>query len=878
MSSYVFELSDISIANGDNTLHINNSDSVFGAIPGSMLWIDSYRPRFVQSVDNTARTVTLTANWDGEAVINKPATIAPLTSFEQQKQAVDSVNSVTNSARNLLDRFLGLEANYNKYLDDKYNGLKTLINGSMPFETVNELTAYGEPISQGHENNDVLAIVWNDTKPEYNGMYGWSGLAWVKSTYDLMADVKTSLAVREAVSELRTDLLSRGIGNGETGDPSLLAAFSTEAMERTWLEVAKDTLGPSALAIARIVAPLVVDTNFIQSMEDKINEVTSAPLSLKASNDDLSQAVESVNAEISSAVVDLKSDILKRGVGQGETGNDEILAAFTTEAMERTWLEVAKDTLGPSALAIARIIAPLVDNPDFLQYMATIIANETEEPLNTKASNEDLSVAIGDLKTDILQRGVGQGPTNIDDVLLAFTTETLERTWLEVTKDTLGPTDYAADLIAKSLASNDEFIQAVDAANSELNADKYFESEELAFSFTFESLERTWLEIAKNGGLTDYAAKKVTQSLKMDQLTDEQLHILGLNLDTGGSVGTIQVSSSPLPISPSTAPQGPGREYPTVIKNENNPIFLHSDQSAASIFWAWMVDMRQDGGEGVALFWSTDHAGHSYSGTFLATASRPDAPAAEWTHHGMVFRDDITGGEQHETPTVEWDEVNSRWLQYYQLKNVPGYVGQVTLIATAPRILKENLTPETWTPLGIAFAENYTFNAGSGDSTYVKTYRFDKRWEAHSLYGGGSTRRAHWTSPDGINWTLNPNIMEFQQHLIDHLPGFNYENWIIKTNSGAHVIRNGQLWLICPVGEEAGGGIEIPIARICAFRVGSDGVTFGRAIDITPPLQTWEDPVLGVDQFGSAITWDNKVYVSYRAGGGTGGFGIMEVL
>ena len=123
---------------------------------------------------------------------------------------------------------------------------------------------------------------------------------------------------------------------------------------------------------------------------------------------------------------------------------------------------------------------------------------------------------------------------------------------------------------------------------------------------------------------------------------------------------------------------------------------------------------------------------------------------------------------------VEWDEVNSRWLQYYQLKNVPGYVGQVTLIATAPRILKENLTPETWTPLGIAFAENYTFNAGSGDSTYVKTYRFDKRWEAHSLYGGGSTRRAHWTSPDGINWTLNPNIMEFQQHLIDHLPGFNY--------------------------------------------------------------------------------------------------------
>lgn len=98
MSSYVFELTDVSIANGSDTLQINNSDSVFGAIPGSMLWIDSYRPRFVQSVDNTARTVTLTANWDGADVVNKPATIAPLPSFSAHQSAVDAIVAATQQA------------------------------------------------------------------------------------------------------------------------------------------------------------------------------------------------------------------------------------------------------------------------------------------------------------------------------------------------------------------------------------------------------------------------------------------------------------------------------------------------------------------------------------------------------------------------------------------------------------------------------------------------------------------------------------------------------------------------------------------------------------------------------------------------------------
>ena len=123
MSSYVFELSDVSIANGDDTLYINNSDSVFGVIPGSMLWIDSNRPRFVQSVDNTARTVTLTANWDGDSVINQPATIVPLPTQEQHQKAVDEVTRVSINAELLLNRFLGLEGQYQTFITSKFNSI-----------------------------------------------------------------------------------------------------------------------------------------------------------------------------------------------------------------------------------------------------------------------------------------------------------------------------------------------------------------------------------------------------------------------------------------------------------------------------------------------------------------------------------------------------------------------------------------------------------------------------------------------------------------------------------------------------------------------------------------------------------------------------------
>lgn len=319
----------------------------------------------------------------------------------------------------------------------------------------------------------------------------------------------------------------------------------------------------------------------------------------------------------------------------------------------------------------------------------------------------------------------------------------------------------------------------------------------------------------------------------------------------------------------------PGASWPVLKKLDSNPVIELADQTAVSILWPYIVDLSKEGGSGLALFWSTDHASHANSGTWLATAPDIDGP---WTQHGMIFRDDTTGGEQHETPSVVWDEVNNRWLMYYQLKNVSGYTGQITMVATVDTVLTGGI-PNSWSVIGVAAAEEYTANAGDGDSTYFKPFRFDGGWFAHSLYGGTkNSRRAFWTSHDnGITYQNHPQIIQSNQHLIQHFTGFDAESWMVKINNGTHFVKDNQLWMIAPVGAAAAGGADT-LYRTGVFRVGNDGVTFGRGIDITEDLQVWEDPLIGVDEFGSVFDWQGRTYVVFKSGGGEGGFGISEIL
>lgn len=499
------------------------------------------------------------------------------------------------------------------------------------------------------------------------------------------------------------------------------------------------------------------------------------------------------------------------------------------------------------------------------------------------ADDNGLAAAVaGKVNTaDLPKLGVGAGPTNDLSVILAFVDEAGHRTWLEVDTETLGPTALAAMRIIAAMGASPAALQALKDTLGVNGLALNFNDPDIAFAVTFESLERTWLEVAKDGSVTEYSAERILEGLNFGSLSYDQKQTLKAALGVGGSADVVTVSSPPPALPLGSAPQGQGREYPYLVKLDSNPVIMRSEQDAVHILWPQLVDMRQSGEDGIALFYSTDHASHASSGIFLLTAPNIDGP---WTQHGRVHRDD-TGGAQTETAAVEWDERNVRWLMYVQQQKGgdPGYgdvagaiAGQVTMVYTAPTILDTEGNPSTWTKIGIALDVPATSSMGQAHTGYFTPFRYNKGWYGYSLFGGGEgSRAALWFSEDGVTWALDARPLTHATPLCTMLAGFT-EQHVLARFKGNVVERNGRLWLITIASSPVSGGGEGP-TQIVACPLTKDLRHIGRPIDISPPLQAWET---GYEDFraGGALHWNGKTYMAYRAGGKAGGFGIMEIL
>ena len=88
----IFTLDDVSATSNDETIQINNTDSVFGLLPGSMLFVGNTPPERVLSADDTARTLTLARPWPHASTINAKATVFALPNLSK---FVDSINAST---------------------------------------------------------------------------------------------------------------------------------------------------------------------------------------------------------------------------------------------------------------------------------------------------------------------------------------------------------------------------------------------------------------------------------------------------------------------------------------------------------------------------------------------------------------------------------------------------------------------------------------------------------------------------------------------------------------------------------------------------------------------------------------------------------------
>ncbi len=90
MSTYVFSLNDISVEDGSPVVSVNNSDSFFGLIEGSQLFIAGKLPATIIDHDTTAKTLTLKYNWHQGDLSNVAAQIVPIGAVGVLLQALEN--------------------------------------------------------------------------------------------------------------------------------------------------------------------------------------------------------------------------------------------------------------------------------------------------------------------------------------------------------------------------------------------------------------------------------------------------------------------------------------------------------------------------------------------------------------------------------------------------------------------------------------------------------------------------------------------------------------------------------------------------------------------------------------------------------------------
>ena len=107
MSTYVFRLNDISVEDGSPVVSVNNSDSFFGLIEGSQLFIAGKLPATIINHDTTTKTLTLKYNWQQGDLSNVAAQVVPIGAVGVLLQALENNRAAYET---FLSLYQGLEA------------------------------------------------------------------------------------------------------------------------------------------------------------------------------------------------------------------------------------------------------------------------------------------------------------------------------------------------------------------------------------------------------------------------------------------------------------------------------------------------------------------------------------------------------------------------------------------------------------------------------------------------------------------------------------------------------------------------------------------------------------------------------------------------
>lgn len=135
------------------------------------------------------------------------------------KKNIDWLNQVLKGGESdsvLIDGVL--KPSISKDLADKWAAISAMVQGRVAFRTKAEMV----PPSAGI----TLAEVWGDSEKSNNGLYGWTGSNWVKSSYDTVTAIAEQ-ALRISKTGAFPNMLAEGNMPSPTGDSDYFHWYST---------------------------------------------------------------------------------------------------------------------------------------------------------------------------------------------------------------------------------------------------------------------------------------------------------------------------------------------------------------------------------------------------------------------------------------------------------------------------------------------------------------------------------------------------------------------------------------------------------------------------------------------------------------------------
>lgn len=274
-------------------------------------------------------------------------------------------------------------------------------------------------------------------------------------------------------------------------------------------------------------------------------------------------------------------------------------------------------------------------------------------------------------------------------------------------------------------------------------------------------------------------------------------------------------------------------------------IFNAVTAGQTTICWPWVIDVSDKIASPLAkyyMIYSTDHNNPGH-----VSLAYSDELLSGWTVYGTVY-----SSEDAETASVMWDEVNSRFIMYYQTDSAVSTEAQSTYRLTSTDCISWSNRTKNF---DIDTADVY----GNVHNGYFSPFRIGGMWLGYSLMGGGNGGRACHYSDDGYTWYTDHRQLAFSC-LSD--PTVSPQRWL-ALHHGSIVFMRGAYYFVGAL-KNFTSGTEAQDNKLVVVAMNDMYIPIGKPMILTEMADaTYEDVDI---RAVNAMEYNGKIYVYYQCG------------